>query len=135
MEEISNRCKEIENRMKLIMEKKKDMKEQRSPNLPSIQQGNIKEQQQPNRYNYQRPSSRDQRDLSRNRSIEVARRDYGSNKSIEVAKNDSYNSNRSRQDSKRSLDRPVSRERIGSFDRGRSRESERRRYGVVRHNY
>jgi hypothetical protein len=55
MEEISNRCKVIEERVRALIDKKKEQKEQRNPNLP-----NINPKQQPYvKYNYQRPVSRE----------------------------------------------------------------------------
>lgn len=36
MDDISNRCKAIEDKVKDLIERKRDLKEQRSPNLPII---------------------------------------------------------------------------------------------------
>jgi hypothetical protein len=113
MEEISNRCREIEERVRALIDKKKQQKEQLNPNLPNIKQPYIK-------YNYQRPVSRE-RELSRNKSIEIARQE-------------SSLSQKQQQASKKSFDRPPSRERIGSIERNHSKESERRRNGLFRYN-
>ena len=117
MQQISNRCKEIEQRVRALIDKKKEQqKEQRNPNLPVIngkQQPYIK-------YNYQRPSSRE-RDLSRNKSIELARQ---------------QSSIQRQNSSKRSLERPASRERLASLERNHSKDSERRRAaGLMRYKF
>ena len=108
MEEISNRCREIEARVKALMDKKKQQKEQVNPNLPNIKQHYVK-------YNYQRPSSRE-RELSRNKSIELARKD------------DSVGQNQP--PIKRSYERPSSRERLASLERKNSKDSAKGRYGA-----
>ena len=95
------------------MDKKKEPKEQRNPNLPSIKQPYVK-------YNYQRPSSRE--------------RVYSRNKSIELARQDSSLSQKQNSSSKRSFERQPSRERIASLERNRSKDSERRRMPVGRYN-
>lgn len=82
-EDITNRCKQIEERVKNLMQRKKDLKEQRNPNLPSLVRPIEKIQL---RYiNYLRPSSREKEE-----------RPISRNKSIEFQKNDSINSERSR---------------------------------------
>lgn len=65
MEDIKNRCKDIEERVKLLLDRKKEQKEQRNPNLPVIRQEASKIRDP--RY-YQRQPSRE-RELSRNKSI------------------------------------------------------------------
>ena len=119
MEEISNRCKEIEQRVKALIDRKKDQKEQRNPNLPSI---NLKQQQQQphyNKYIYQRPASRE-RELSRNKSIELARQESSLSQR--------------QQASKKSIERPSSRDRLASLERNHSKDSGRRA-GVIRYKY
>lgn len=65
MEDIKNRCKDIEERVKLLLDRKKEQKEQRNPNLPVIRQ-EVNKIRDP-RY-FQRQPSRE-RELSRNKSI------------------------------------------------------------------
>ena len=97
-------------------EQKDKEKEQRNPNLPVIRQPQVKEI----KYNYQRPVSRDREDrYSRNKSIELARQESSASKQA---------------DSKKSLERPPSRDRLASLERGNSRDSGRRA-GVIRYGY
>lgn len=114
MEEISHRCREIEERVRALIDKKKVQKEQVNPNLPNLKQPYVK-------YNYQRPISRE-KSLSRNKSIELARQESSASKRGEV--------------SKRSIpERPQSRDRLASLERNRSKESERRRNAIPRYGF
>lgn len=94
------------------MERKRDEKEQLNPNLPVIKQPS--RDLKYNYNNYQRPVSRE-RELSRNKSIELARQE-------------SVNSNKP--EPKR-IDRPSSRERLASLERASSKEG--RRNGAIRY--